>query len=257
MMKRHLTPDELEALSRGEGTDSPVEDHLRTCTDCREAVREGVFATLYVRPLASDHPGEDVLTAFWSEALSPARKAEVERHVVDCSRCRALLERQLRATPKADVGEWHLTETKAWAALATVPRRATLVVRAAKGSDHLLGSLESVSEAFRHVEVRPRSTAWTWKRPHPEPSELEDGVYRFRFKPYRDGPATCLAVSYVGLRRLAQTNSAGVTLTSGDRLPQRDELRPGGEAIFVISPGASRLTIDVDPAWDIEIRFDA
>jgi predicted anti-sigma-YlaC factor YlaD len=120
MRAEHLTPDELEALARGEETEAHVLEHLEACAPCREAAREGTFATRYVRPLAGDHPNEDVLTALWSNALSPARRAEVERHTATCSRCRALLERLVRATPAETspplVGPGWLDETRAWAA---------------------------------------------------------------------------------------------------------------------------------------------
>jgi anti-sigma factor RsiW len=70
-----------------------------------------------------DHPDEHVLTALWSNALSPPRKGEVERHVASCSRCRTLLARLVRATPAetspALVGDWWLNGTKAWAAAST------------------------------------------------------------------------------------------------------------------------------------------
>ena len=127
MRKEHLTPDELEALARGEETDFRVLKHLEACAPCAEAVREGMFATRYVRPLAGDHPDEHVLTALWSDALSPTRKEDIQRHVAGCSRCRVLLERLVRATPHetrpAHVGKWWLDETRSWAAASTRKKR--------------------------------------------------------------------------------------------------------------------------------------
>ena len=99
MRAKHLTPDEIEALVRGEETEADVHHHLKGCAPCRETAREGMFATRYIRPLASDHPDEHVLTALWSNELSSARKAQVVGHVATCSRCGVLLERLMRATP--------------------------------------------------------------------------------------------------------------------------------------------------------------
>ena len=126
MRTEHLSPDELEALARGEETERQVGKHLETCAPCREAAREGMFATRYVRPLAGDHPDEHVLTALWSDALSPSREKEIKRHVATCSRCLALLARLVRATPPetspAHVGRGWLEETRNWVAASTRKR---------------------------------------------------------------------------------------------------------------------------------------
>jgi hypothetical protein len=117
MRTAHLTDDELESLARGEET-TGCGEHLATCAPCREAAREGRFATRYVRPLACDHPDEHVLTALWSDALPVARQQELERHLACCSRCRVLLERLVRATPPethpAHVDGWWLDATRSW-----------------------------------------------------------------------------------------------------------------------------------------------
>jgi hypothetical protein len=119
MRTEHLTEDELEALAHDEETGPDVRRHLADCATCREAAREGRFATLYVRPLAGDHPDEHVLTALWSNALPPARKKDVESHVAGCSRCRALLTRLVRATPPESspslIGDGWLRDTEVFA----------------------------------------------------------------------------------------------------------------------------------------------
>ena len=247
MRAGHLTPDELEALARGEETESQVLKHLGVCAPCREAAREGMFATRYVRALASDHPDEHVLTALWSNALSPARKEEVERHVATCSRCRALLDRLVRATPAETspplVGHGWLDETRAWAAASTSPRRATLVVRKADSSGPLQAAFESITESLRRVALKPPA--------------LGDGKHSFRFKPYREGAAARLAVTCVQMHPLAAATAIGVTLTSASSPPQHAEFRAGVEASFELSPGTSVLSLELGPRWEIEIRFDA
>jgi len=220
---------------------------------CREAAREGMFATRYVRPLAGDHPDEHVLTALWSNALSSARKDEVKRHVAACSRCRALLERLVRATPAetspSHVGDWSLDETKVWAAASTIPRRATLLVRQGEPSEESQAFVVSIAESLRLVEPK--------RQPSPDAPVLGDGKLKFRFKPYRDGTAMCLAVAYARLQPLMETTAAGVSLTPASGPPQQAEIRPGVEAVFELVPGTSRLVIEVRPRWEIEIRFDA
>jgi len=261
MRAEHLTPDEQEAIARGEEIESDARRHLAACAPCREAAREGMFATRYIRPLAADHPDEHVLTALWSNALSPERQAEVERHVATCSRCGALFERLVRATPPetspSRVDRWQLDETRAWAAASAVPRHATLVVGKGKPLEHVQASFLSIAESLRPVELKPTSRRWTWRRPPPEAPALTDGERAFRFKPYREGATVCLAVAYVRAAPLPGTTAVRVTLTSVGGHSQRAEFSPGVEAIFELSPGRSRLVIEVRPRWEIEIRFDA
>jgi hypothetical protein len=252
MRNEHLTVDELDSVARGETPESHVQSHLESCAECRESVREGTFATQYVRPLAADHPDDHVLTALWSNALAPGRKDEVRRHVASCSRCSKLLDRLVRATPlEYDVGSWVLEDAKAWAVASTAPRRATLVVRKSDDPTELRASFESAAGSLRLGELKRGPFRQS------EPSMLNDGEHAFRFKPYREGPAACLVLYYVGASRRGETSPVGVTFASGAGPPQHDDVRPGGRTTFVVSPGTSRLEIAFDPAWDIEVRFDA
>ena len=261
MRAKHLTPDELEALVRGEETEADVRHHLKDCAPCRETAREGMFATRYIRPLASDHPDEHVLTALWSNALSSARKAQVVGHVATCSRCGVLLERLVRATPPetspSEVDLRQLAETRAWAAASTVPRQATLVVEKGNQLLSLHASFRSIAESLRPVELKRPSRFWTFKRKAPDARALTDGEQTFRFKAYREEATVCLAVAYVRAAPLPGVTAIRVTLASVGGPSQQAEVRPGVEASFELSPGTSRLVIATWPRWEIEIRFDA
>jgi len=247
MSTEHLTPDELEALARGEETERNVGKHLEACAPCREAAREAMFATRYVRPLAGDHPDEHVLTALWSGALPSSRKEELKRHVAACSRCLVLFERLVRATPDETtpglVDSWWLDKTKSWVTASTAPRKATLVVRKPWLFQQLRARFESITEALKPVASKPTA--------------LRDGKYAFLFRPYRDSNATRLAVSFVEFPLVTAPTGIEATLAAADRPAQHAKMSAGVEATFELVPGTSLLSIDVRPRWEIKVRFDA
>ena len=251
MRLEHLTDEELEIIARGEESESDVRQHLGTCEPCRESAREGVFATRYVRPLAAGHPDEHVLTAVWSNALSPARTREVEQHLAMCTRCDRLLARLVRATPvevsPARINPLRVDNLKAWAAASTLPHQATLVVGTLGPQNHLQASFVSIAESLRLVTGRSR----------PNAPVLYDCEQAFRFKPFLEGAAVCLAIAYVEPSPLTKQSVVRVTLVSAGAPAQRADVRYAVEAIFELSRGTSRLLIELPHRWEIEIRFDA
>ena len=296
MNRHHLEQGEIEKLLRGEMTGPDVVQHLQACDPCRSNLEDELFARRIITPLAVDHPDDDILTAWITEALAPARMLEIQEHLQGCERCCNAVERltskprggarrHLRSPVREQMEEWewerrpggapldaYFERLQDWARASSLrPQHARISFR---WQDHTWkpqftveadpGGAGGVPPApdlkFDEIETAasPQADQDSSLAPvHPVSTvRLSDGRLTVGLRMRWGERRSELVVDQAGSIDSQPCREIRAKLESLDGVPDQQQLVPGSEAVFALDRGLHRLILEVEPAWCIGIRIE-
>ena len=92
----HLTPAQLTALRDGELHDRKAARHIASCAVCQANLAESRRLASLLQSASqapsTAHPSEEILAAYFDNALPEDQSAAVDLHVNHCLRCSTVLQ---------------------------------------------------------------------------------------------------------------------------------------------------------------------